>query len=321
MFVHAPSSRFYITKAVGVFLVDLGVRKFKNTVAAPSSLEVIPGTDLFRITASVSPSKAASYHAKPGSHVYLSLPPETRPSPADMIYEFLFNPFTVASADAETGEITLVGRNRSGPMTNRLADIAVATSAADDGAKRTTSLMVEGPYGSAGKAFKSLVDAGADRVLVVAGGVGATFALPVYHALLREMPSAKVKLVWAIRTAGDATWAAATTPPGAKSIMQDNGVELFLTGDMGISSSESPSAGGSGSSSIEMRSLGRGRAGNPKRPDFAKIIDDTFRLGTEESVAIFVCGPAEMARDVRKRTAPWVQRGRRVWWHDESFGW
>jgi hypothetical protein len=60
---------------------------------------------------------------------------------------------------------------------------------------------------------------------------------------------------------------------------------------------------------------------NPKRPELGKIIDTTFRKGTEETVAVLVCGPAEMSREIKARVRPWVMKGRSVWWHDESFGW
>jgi hypothetical protein len=57
-----------------------------------------------------------------------------------------------------------------------------------------------------------------------------------------------------------------------------------------------------------------------KRPDWARLVDDVFRLGGEERVAVLVCGPHGMARDVRAEVDRWVARGRAVLWHDETFG-
>jgi hypothetical protein len=61
--------------------------------------------------------------------------------------------------------------------------------------------------------------------------------------------------------------------------------------------------------------------GGYDRPDFAEIVDGVFKLGNEESVAVIVCGPAGMARDVRSEVGRWVRKGRDVWFHDEGFGW
>lgn len=61
--------------------------------------------------------------------------------------------------------------------------------------------------------------------------------------------------------------------------------------------------------------------GGYARPDFGKIVDEVFRMGGEERVAVFVCGPAGMAGDVRREVGRWVAKGRDVWFHDEAFGW
>ena len=59
---------------------------------------------------------------------------------------------------------------------------------------------------------------------------------------------------------------------------------------------------------------------NRKRPDLKKIVDDAFRHGDEERVAVVVCGPEEMATELRKHVGVWVMKGRAVWWHKEGFG-
>jgi ferredoxin-NADP reductase len=63
------------------------------------------------------------------------------------------------------------------------------------------------------------------------------------------------------------------------------------------------------------------RRQSKKRPDVKRIIDDAFRKDNQGSVAVMVCGPAEMAKDVRDAVRPWVMRDRRVHWHNEAFGW
>ncbi|RKK28968.1 hypothetical protein BFJ66_g2505 [Fusarium oxysporum f. sp. cepae] len=319
IYYHAPSSRFYIAEAVGVFVLDLAARKI-TTITAPAVIEAIPGTSLVKVSAKLPAPKIAKYTARPGSHIYLNVPAASRPgigqfSAPYLVFEFLYNPFTVASTNQETGELTFVARTRNGPMTNRLYHLSSTTNAG--GSTEKVELNIEGPYGAIGKTFNDLINSGINRILIVAGGVGATFAVPLYHAILAENSTTNVQLVWAIRSAGDATWAAST--PTGKSLLDDDQVQLFLTGDMGVANDSDNAAG------VEMNNLSqqstRPVVRNSKRPDLQKIVDDTFQKGRQDSVAILVCGPVEMSRELRKSVTPWVMKGRRVWWHNESFGW
>ncbi|CVK84063.1 related to ferric reductase [Fusarium mangiferae] len=319
IYYHAPSSRFYIAEAVGVFVLDLAARKM-TTITAPAIIEAIPGTSLVKVSAKLPAPKIAKYTARPGSHIYLNVPAASRPgigqfSAPYLVFEFLYNPFTVASTNQETGELTFVARTRNGPMTNRLHHLSSSTNAGRSTDK--VELIIEGPYGVIGKTFNDLINSGINRILIVAGGVGATFAVPLYHAVLAENSTTNVQLVWAIRSAGDATWAAST--PTGKSLLDDDQVQLFLTGDVGVANDNDNAAG------VEMNNLSqqstRPVIRNSKRPDLQRIVDDMFQKGQHDSVAILVCGPVEMSRDLRKSVTPWVMRGRKVWWHNESFGW
>lgn len=66
---------------------------------------------------------------------------------------------------------------------------------------------------------------------------------------------------------------------------------------------------------------GTGNITETGRPDLRAIVDRTFRHGDHERVAVLVCGPAGMAKELRAHVDTWVTRGRDVWWHDEAFGW
>ncbi|KAM0353636.1 hypothetical protein ACHAPU_001649 [Fusarium lateritium] len=319
IYYHAPSSRFYIVEAIGIFVLDLAARKI-TTITAPAVVEAIPGTSLVKVTAKLPKSKIAKYAARPGSHIYLNVPPASRPgigqfSAPYLVFEFLYNPFTVASTNQDTDELSFVARTRTGPMTGRLHHLSSTTNTRTSAEK--VELNIEGPYGTIGKTFSDLVTSGINRVLIVAGGVGATFAVPLYHAILAENSITHVQLIWAIRSAGDATWASSTHT--GKSLLNDDQVHLFLTGEMGVANDSDNAAG------VEMNNLSHQNAcaavQNSKRPDLQKIVDDTFRKGQQDGVAILVCGPTEMARELRKSVTPWVMKGRNVWWHNESFGW
>ena len=345
---HAKPANFFMAEAFIVFIVDLVSRKM-DTIMSHASLETIPGTNLVKITASVPYNKINRFREHPGSHIYLSIPAaarhDTNPASASyLLFEFLYNPFTVASVDEETGHLTLIARHRNGPLTRALARFADASKSgpvvtgdviANEGGK--IPLGIEGPYGVSTR-FPNLAGGDFDRVLLVSGGVGATFTVPLYRALIHDNPAAKVQLVWAVRGAGDATWA--VTGQNVKSIMDDDNVQIFLTGDMmevtsGGAAGGSRTRSGAASTSdaavdaeVEMSSMYRDRRRNRytayhnrKRPDLRKIVDDAFKHGSEERVAVLFCGPEDMARELREYVGTWVMKGRIVWWHNESFGW
>ncbi|KAK7422022.1 hypothetical protein QQZ08_009671 [Neonectria magnoliae] len=312
IFFHAESARVYVCLAVGFLVLDLAARKL-TTVTAPAVVEAIPGTDLLKISAAMPAKNILKFKSHPGAHLYLNLPPPSRPSTdplstSSLLFEFLYNPFTVASVNEESGDLTFVARSKTGPMTTRLAEFAAAGVPSTP--ERRIPLCIEGPYGAVGKNFSDLLDPGISRILLVAGGVGATFAVPIYHAILSDSPAARVQFVWAIRSPGDATWAPSDAT--GKSLVNDDQVHLFLTGDMGASNTAT-------SEDIQMDN--QRDAQNPNRPNFEKIVDDTFKTAPNEKVAVLVCGPAQMARELRRCITPWVMKGRDVWWHNESFGW
>lgn len=56
------------------------------------------------------------------------------------------------------------------------------------------------------------------------------------------------------------------------------------------------------------------------RPDLAMAVEQVFSHGGAEKVAIFVCGPKSLSRNLRGHVRPWVMKGRDVWFWDEAFG-
>ena len=343
--IHAAPARTFLFEALGVFFVDLVSRKM-DTVTGHATVESIPGTSLIKISASIPHAKVNRFRAHPGSHVYLGIPDAARKSMSatsisHLLFEFLFNPFTVAAVDEDSGDLTLVARHNGGPMTAALGRLAGAVRPrnANSGSRNEDKipLSIEGPYGAASRFPQLGTDF--DRILLVAGGVGAAFTLPLYRSIVGENPGAKVEMVWAIRGAGEATWA--VTGPAAQALLKDNNLRLFVTGDMaGPEALDSPrrtapgdrangQAEGSGADDgeVEMSAMYRDRRRgrytsqhNRKRPDLKKMVDDQFKYGPEERVAVLVCGPQEMARELREHLGSWVHRGRLVWYHNEGFG-
>lgn len=324
IFFHAHhAQRYIVVFPLAIFVADLAYRQL-TTLKRQSTIEAIPGTSLLKLTVHMPKNKLEAFKAVPGSHVYLSLPPdsrrveENRGNPS-LIFECLFNPFTVAAVTEEGQSLVLVVRVNSGPMTTALSRISESNSTRD------TPLAIEGPYGSMKHYLPSLMASGANRILLIAGGVGATFITPLYAHLAEALPLARIQMVWAVRTAGEATWTVTTT---AKSLLEDPRLQLYLTGDI-TSDQASSEAEAAGNGAIELRPMNSSRSSrqditahhNRRRPDLQKLIDDAFSLTREETVAVIVCGPESMAQDARRHIRPWVMKGRSVWWHSETFAW
>lgn len=140
----------------------------------------------------------------PGSHVYVSIPGlggklATVLRPA--------NPFTIASVASERhtksseipGPTTLVLRALSG-TTSELAHLARNLP------KGNATLDIEGPYGSV-QYFPDLTNEGRfPSVVLVAGGVGGTFTLPIYIDMLEKRGGRGVRFLWCVKRKEDADW-------------------------------------------------------------------------------------------------------------------
>jgi NAD(P)H-flavin reductase len=325
---HAKPARWYLVECIVIFATDLAVRKLVFTSHVAATLEAIPGTSLVKVSAPISSERHLDkFRATPGAHIYISLPRTGRKKSSAApsgVFDFLYNPFSVCSVSEDGSTVNFVVRTRNGPMTKALSEFAIPDTPPSLQAANMIPLAIEGPYGSLRYKYTNLIRSGVSRVLLVAGGVGATFALPVYQAIQNDIPMARTQFIWAIRTAGDATWAVSPSlDASAKSLLDDANIQLFLTGDMGSSSNgEGDSSNGNGN--VEMQPMTRGHKRsdrNRRRPDLVKIVDETFRLSANGTVAVIVCGPKAMMADVRAATRPWVMKGHRVWWHKESFGW
>lgn len=311
---HAHSARIYLLEALLVFLADIIYRKI-DTITTNASLESVPGTDLVKIVLSIPMHKLDRFQKRPGSHVYLQVPGVSRLSQAPLskdylVHEFLFNPFTVADVDAESSSITLVARHLNGPMTSTLRQLAGAD-------RQPVPLSIEGPYGVSSH-FPHLTGDDFDRILLVSGGIGSTYTVPLYRAIAAASPNAKVSLVWAVRNLSEVAWTG--TEKRASLLTQDESIQIFGTGTRELEGADGQQAQGDG---VELSPLpvNQELKQQRSRPDLRKIVDDVFRHGQDERVAVLFCGPTQMGRDLRNHVGHWVRKGRAVLWHSEAFEW
>lgn len=158
--------------------------------------------------------------------------------------------------------------------------------------------------------------------------MGSTFILPFYKALRAQLESEnlsqdRLKFIWSMRSAAEANWAVEVKERKVE-IEEDEHIQVFLTRsntDDGDHTSEEIPVDGS----VELDELlpeqeGVKVNGGRERPDLGRIVDDVFKMGTGEKVAVMVCGPKNMARELRGHVGRWVEKGREVWFHDEGFG-
>ncbi|RDW73786.1 hypothetical protein BP5796_07228 [Coleophoma crateriformis] len=317
LWFHAAALRWYVTEALLVFILDIVFRKM-DTITDYVKISKIPQTKLLKLKVPVPSSKIGRFQAAPGQHVYLSIPSESAPSASSVaLHSMLFNPFTVA--DVSETSITLVLRALHGPISQTLVHLTELS-------KARPPINIEGPYGTSKKFPSLLTDY--DRVLLVAGGVGATFVIPIYNSLREQMEAESVspdrlKLVWSMRSSAEASWVMDLDE--RSSISKDEHAQIFATKNTSYDRQTEEVQPADGS--VELDDLRSPRQqtlpinGGYGRPDLATIVDTVFMQGSEEKVAVLVCGPVEMARELRGHVGRWVEKGRNVWWHNEAFGW
>lgn len=311
LYLHVSHLRLYILEA-GALYVLLIIQRNTSQASADATVELLPNTNLLYIAIPLTKSLSSKTYT-PGQHIYLGFP--------SLPQKLRINPFSIVNPNPTNDkEIHLIARSLSG-TTAILSDLAKQ--------RQPTHLLIEGPYGSA-RHFPNLETY--DRILFVAGGVGATFTLPIYIDLLqraaRDEPIPPTRFIWTVRDAHDAQW-------GMDQLRAQLGklpdLELY------ISHTESDRQHGTRRQedvqAIELQQQGQfqDRVRNfdadlvnvtkEGRPDLKTIVDEIFEVDPNDRVAVLVCGPKGMGKSVRREVGRWVKTGRDVFWHGEEFGW
>ncbi|KAL6243269.1 hypothetical protein RBB50_009821 [Rhinocladiella similis] len=337
VYAHVKWTRLYVGQVAVVWVVNVVMRRWASEVVQVSCEDVQGTSSTTTTTTSGSRSLTSTSastgqlikvilsakkggrlaKARPGQHVYVHAPASGGGGAR--------NPFTIVSVtDAEKGkgvEVVLVVRRLGGPGTKGLADLARTGKKAD--------MRVEGPYGDAGDDVDRLVNVETTSpVLLVAGGVGATYTIPIYMALLNHASQSGkqpriVKMVWLVKSVADATW-------GLDVLRQLRGnqidVDLYVAGDSALMDPAQGSemvSRAEGIHGLKIHILGR-------RPDIAAVVDEFFTasnadgyrsISDEDEVNVFVCGPASLSADLSKEVGRQVRESeRKVRWTEEVFG-
>lgn len=316
LFLHVAHIRIYIYETAVVYAAN-AVLRFWNTETCPGTIRLIPNTRLIEIV--VRPSRETLRKWLPGQHAYVSL------AGHPFLRTFKSNPFTIASLPSIDGDIRIVAKVLDGNTAK------LARSATNDRKSHNTSgpqnVSLEGPYGVPSHSDRLLQY---DRILFVAGGVGATFVLPLYRQLLADLsPSSgsyrrqKVDCVWVARESAEVAWAMPEEMKEREAFRER--LTVFLTGrgagredDGGIELQERDTllASGDGEDGEVSRPELDAHVG---RPDLRDIVDRTLARGMAEKVAVVACGPAGVTDSLRRAVGRHVEQGREVWFWAERF--
>lgn len=300
LWLHVPYTRSYVQQAGVIWITNAATRWSWSKDTELRCRKV--GKGLIEVKVKVMSAGWKSW--VPGMHGYLNqdgLGPK--------------NPFTVVNVETNNGknaEVTLIVRDLGGPTTGILG------KEADE--KKQLKFQLEGPYGESKMYLPGLLrsEDEAERVLVVAGGVGATYSLPIYLALLRARPGQgnKVRLSWIVKDINEARW--------GLDMLQDIGspvnVQLFVTNSDKVTKLDNKAE--IKVEGLQIFSLGR-------RPDMNTIVSDfvqadgksgTAQDGTNK-LTVMVCGPPGLSQSLRKAVADNLDGyAREVVWYEEQFG-
>jgi ferredoxin-NADP reductase len=235
------------------------------------------------------------------------------------------HPFSICSLHKTTGEeceLVLYIQPQGG-LTRRLAVLAERSPGI------SIPIMLEGPYG--GLHTKSFAQF--DRAVIIAGGSGAGFTLPIVEDILHNKTlhskgrthMTRIQVVISTRSHEVREWYAQEI----EYLLQRYQAYDFVQVDIGVtqaSGSYSPSFSGDEKGMMQSKSYASSASVNVTagRPNIGQWINSAVSA-TGESVGIAVCGPVAMVHDVRVAAAEAqfkVLGGRgasEVYLHSENF--
>ena len=334
LWFHVRHTRIYVAQAALFWITNLVLRRSRSTTRTKAKIKTLNGTSLLQLSVPVNKSSALNDFV-PGEHVYLMrsrymLGPKT--------------PFTIVDVEKTPKErhnddfpsqLMLVVRSRDGPQTGSMRDIALEL--------RDIVVSIEGPYGEAREYMPPFIQSPSSlssNVLLVAGGVGAAYALPIYMALVKHRQSTLgVKFVWIMKYIHEASWGMDLL----KNLPAPTGIEVYTTQkeiyDVMFTNGQKHDP-----AEVESQVTGLGIALTFGRPDFRKVVQEGFSRSNPSSagrgvvssqaksptrtpkrdltpVFVGVCGPPSLAKAVRAEVSRHVyEYGREVEYHEEQFG-
>ncbi|KAI6032650.1 ferric reductase like transmembrane component-domain-containing protein [Pisolithus orientalis] len=276
---HQPACIPFVIAACVFYGVDHLMRIAKTCITT-AMLRPIPELGLTRIEI---PTLNSGWRA--GQHVRL------RVLSTDMDYLALteVHPFTIANVE-RTEEGMVLMCKKTGRWTSKIYSLSATKRYGEQGREvgEAVRVMIEGPYGGVGNTIMSSYSG----ALVIAGGIGITFALSAVQELVRSGNDTSVRvidIVWSIPDVASLTPMIALFTSLIEQRMEVClRVSVFYT--RALKGSSQPTY------------LPPGVTLTPGRPKIAKFLNDvvtsTQSGGGATGVFVGVCGPPALARDV-----------------------
>ncbi|KAF7763902.1 hypothetical protein Agabi119p4_8439 [Agaricus bisporus var. burnettii] len=291
-------------------------------IASSPKIELLPG-HLIRLTTTT----PKFFRWRPGQSAYLTLPKISR-TPLEG------HPFTISTIDtnsSQNSELKFLIQVRKG-FTKRLYDA--------DETKTIGTILVDGPYSTPPRLV------GYDSILLIAGGTGVSFALPLMLDLIERSKSGiacrRLSFVWAVRQLEHIAWieddllgALKDIPPNltinihifVASEQNDTEEDPEKLDDDTLSKAEKENS--SNSDINEKYNVSSRISSLPmikiyqERADFARFIKDEVAQA-HDCMSVNVCGSEKMNRMVREsirtpRMADILRGGPTISLHVESF--
>lgn len=361
LYLHVSHIRIFVYQVVVVEALHLVFRGLRLKIYQ-GTIRLLPGTNLVQIRIPLQVG-ASALKWKPGQHVYLNKPWGKATTPS-FFQQWLMtnktNPFTIASIPSKDKELLLVARTLNG-NTKYLAGLARSLAQGGSGIPMLPTangdipilpIALEGPYGASTR-LPDLSEY--DKVLLVAGGVGATFIMPIYRSIVElhdpTPAGTQVRCIWAVQRLADTQWAfsisgsekdieedADAETDGNSLLHNAAAVEVYVTRPSGpsLQVNDSFAVGGDEDDeegeAIEMaeneqllsmeEQMDKPREGmvvKSGRPKLNTIVDEVFSKGMK--TAVICCGPKRLTEDLKKDVEVWVRKGHELFWWDETFGW
>ncbi|KAK0217354.1 ferric reductase NAD binding domain-containing protein [Armillaria nabsnona] len=256
-----------------------------------ASIDVL-SPNFMRVTA----DKPRFFYWSPGQCAYLTLPS----------VGLVAHPFTISSVDTKSKQDKLIFLIRvHDGFTRRVLNKANG---------QRTRLLLDGPYSS------PPVTRGFDGVVLIAGGTGVAFTLPLLLDLLQQskkgecLPCRRILFIWAIRDADHINWISAPLVDALSDLPKDLevSIKIYITGsatrreelsedwedknsgtDTPTTDSEKLNCDGILTASTVV-SVKQG-----ERPDFPSLLHAEISNVKDGRMAVNVCGPFGLAEGVR----------------------
>jgi NAD(P)H-flavin reductase len=313
---HGRFMRIYLTEAILIYAASSILRTWV-TQRVSGTLKTIQTPDSMILDIRI-PEVECSQSWHPGQYALIS-------REGNLISRLLGSvPLSIASLANDDKEMRLIARVRNG-ATRDLANL-------DRDASYRFNL--EGPYGQSDHIAELLR---CPKIVLVAGGVGGTFVVPIYRQLLQHMAARSrthhnLAMHWIASSSADVAWALADRylqEPGFKENLQIHLTQDRPDGHVSDKPENLPHIDDKSSSPfLEAVKTSPLRPTNVSpccinlrygRPDLGQLITSTFAEDVEARTAVVVCGPSSLITNVRRETGIWVCRGYACHWIAEDF--